>query len=223
MSKSLLKQAILKFVIGILLVGLIIFLPAGTLSFWNGWLFLSVLFIPLFIIGAILLIKNPELLKRRLNAKETRGEQGIIVKLSGVMFLLGFVLAGLDYRFDWFFLPHWVSVISSILFLISYSLYAEVLRENTYLSRTIEVQEDQKVVDTGMYGIIRHPMYTVTILMFLSIPLILGSVFSFVIFLFYPLLIVKRIKDEEEFLEKELKGYIEYKEKVKYRLFPYIW
>ena len=170
-----------------------------------------------------MIFKNPELLISRLNAKEDDSEQGIVVKLSGLMFLVGFIVAGLDYRFSWCTLPTWVSPVAAVLFLIAYGIYAEVLRENTYLSRTIEVQENQKVIDTGLYSLVRHPMYSATLLLFLSMPLVLGSVYSFIIFLLYPLLIIKRLKNEEAFLEKELQGYKEYKEKVKYRLIPFIW
>lgn len=223
MTKKLFLSAIIKFIIGVLLVGLLIFLPAGTLNFAGGWLFMGILFIPMFIAGIVMMIKNPELLRSRLNAKEDDSEQGIVVKLSGLMFLVGFIVAGLDYRFSWCTLPKWVSPVAALIFLIGYGLYAEVLRENAYLSRTIEVQENQKVIDTGLYSLVRHPMYSATLLLFLSMPLVLGSVYSFIIFLLYPLLIIKRLKNEEAFLEKELKGYKEYKEKVKYRLIPFIW
>lgn len=223
MTKKLFIQALLKFSLGIVLVGLLVFLPAGTLNFFGGWLFMGVLFIPMFCAGIVMMLKNPSLLKKRLNAKEKENEQSLVVKLSGLMFIVGFVIAGLDYRFGWCVLPKSVSIAASIVFLIAYCLYAEVLRENTYLSRTIEVQENQKVVDTGLYGIVRHPMYAVTLLLFMSMPLVLGSVFSFLIFLAYPFIIAKRIRHEEEFLEKELDGYAEYKKKVKYRLIPFIW
>lgn len=223
MSSKLFMSAILKFVLGLVLVGILIFLPAGTLHFWNGWLFVIILFVPMFFAGIVMMLKNPELLKKRLNAKEKLKDQDIVIKLSGLMFLAGFIVAGLNFRFNWHILPKTVSIVASVLFLIAYILYAEVLRENTYLSRTIEVQENQKVVDTGLYGIVRHPMYSVTLLLFLTIPLILGSVISFVIFLAYPFIIAKRIKGEEMLLEKELDGYIEYKNKVKYRLIPFIW
>ena len=188
-----------------------------------GALFIGILFIPMFIAGIVLIIKNPELLKKRLNAKETEKGQKLVILFSGIMFIAGFIVAGLNYRYNWFVLPNIVVIIASVIFLISYILYAEVLRENTYLSRTIEVQENQKVIDTGLYGIVRHPMYMATILLFLSMPLILGSIFSFVIFLVYPLIIAKRIKNEEEVLEKDLQGYTEYKEKVKYKIIPFIW
>ena len=223
MKKKLLIQAIIKFLCGALIVGLLIFLSAGTLDFWNGWLFMGVLFVPMFIAGIIMLFKSPELLRKRLNAKEESEEQKQVILYSGLMFILGFVLAGLNYRHEWIILPDIVVIIASIVFLISYILYAEVLRENEFLSRTIEVQENQTVVDTGLYGIVRHPMYMVTIFLFLSMPLILGSIISFLIFLIYPIVIVKRIKNEEKFLEQNLQGYTEYKQKVKYRLIPFIW
>ena len=223
MSYKLFFQAITKFLIGALLVGALIFVPAGSIKFLNGWIFMGVLFIPMFLFGIFLMFKNPDLLKRRLNAKEKEGEQKTVIALSGLMFISGFVVAGLNYRFGWIVLPNIVTIIASIVFVISYILYAEVLRENAYLLRTIEVEKGQKVVDTGMYGIVRHPMYIVTILLFLSIPLILGSIISFVIFLMYPFIIIKRIKNEEKVLEKDLDGYIEYEKKVKYRLIPFIW
>lgn len=223
MNKKLFLSAILKFTLGVLLVGLLVFLPAGTLNFPNGWLFMGVLFIPMFIAGIVMMVKNPQLLKSRLDAKEKDGEQSLLVKLSGLMFLIGFIIAGLDFRFSWCNLPKWVSPLATMIFLIAYGIYAEVLRENAYLSRTIEVQENQKVIDTGLYSLVRHPMYTATILLFMSMPLVLGSVYSFIIFLAYPILIIKRLKKEEEFLEKELEGYSEYKAKVKYRLIPFIW
>ena len=223
MNTKLFFQAILKFVAGVILVGLLVFLPAGTIKFFNGWLFMAILFIPMFIAGVVMLFKNPELLKKRLNAKEKEREQDLVVKLSGLMFIAGFIVAGLTHRFGWYTPGKGVIIMGTVLFLIAYALYAEVLRENAFLSRTIEVQENQTVVDTGLYGIVRHPMYSATILLFLSIPLVLGSVFSFAIFLVYPFIIAKRIKNEEELLEKELKGYKEYKEKVKYRLIPFVW
>jgi protein-S-isoprenylcysteine O-methyltransferase Ste14 len=223
MTAKLFIQAIIKFLAGFILIGLLIFLPAGTLSFFNGWLFMVILFVPMFLAGIVMMAKNPSLLKSRLNAKEKQREQNIVIKLSGIMFLLGFIVAGLDFRFNWFTLPKGVVIGGTIVFLIAYLLYAEVLRENTYLSRTIEVQENQKVIDTGLYGIVRHPMYSSTLLLFLSMPLVLGSIYSFLIFLAYPLIIAKRIKEEEKFLEKELEGYREYKQKVKYRLIPFIW
>ncbi|MBE6764529.1 MAG: isoprenylcysteine carboxylmethyltransferase family protein [Ruminococcaceae bacterium] len=223
MTIKLFIQAITKFIFGFILIGLLIFLPAGTLSFFNGWLFIAVLFVPMLLAGIVLMLKNPDLLRSRLDAKEKQREQSTVVKLSGLMFLAGFIVAGLNFRFGWYMLPRGVVIGASVVFLMSYVLYAEVLRENTYLSRTIEVQENQKVIDTGLYGIVRHPMYSATLLMFLSMPIVLGSIYSFLIFLAYPFIIAKRIKGEEEFLEKELDGYSEYKQKVRYRLIPFIW
>lgn len=223
MTTKLFIQAIAKYLLGIALVGLLIFLPAGTLSFFNGWLFMGILFVPMFFAGIVMMLKNPELLKMRLNAKEKQEEQNLVIKFSGLMFLLGFIVAGLGVRFEWYILPNKVVIASAIVFILAYILYAEVLRENTFLSRTIEVQENQKVIDTGLYGIVRHPMYSATLLLFLSIPLVLGSIYSFLIFLAYPFIIAKRIKGEEEFLERKLVGYREYKQKVKYRLLPFIW
>lgn len=223
MTIKLFIQAILKFTAGVILVGALIFLPAGSLDYFNGWLLMGILFAPMFLAGIVMMIKNPGLLKSRLNAKEKQNDQELVVKLSGLMFFAGFIVSGLGFRFGWFILPEGVSIGASAVFLLSYTLYAEVLKENTYLSRTIEVQENQKVIDTGLYGIVRHPMYSATLLLFLSMPLVLGSVYSFIIFLAYPLIIAKRIKGEEEFLEKELEGYREYKQKVKYRLIPFIW
>ena len=223
MTFKLFVGAIGKFLLGAVLVGILIFLPAGSFYFFNGWLLMAVLFIPMFLAGIVMMIKNPGLLKKRLDAKEKEKEQQAVIKLSGVMFLLGFVIAGLGHRFHWFSLPRAAVIISAAVFLTAYILYAEVLRENAYLSRTVEVQEGQKVISDGLYGIVRHPMYSATLLLFLSMPLVLGSVFSFIIFLAYPFIIAKRIKNEEEILERELEGYREYKEKVKYRLIPFIW
>lgn len=223
MTVKLFISAIFKFSLGVVLVGLLIFLPAGTFAFFNGWLFMGILFVPMFLAGLVMMAKNPKLLESRLDAKEKEAEQSLVVKLSGLMFLAGFIVAGLGVRFNWYTLPKSVVIVSAIVFLIAYILYAEVLRENTYLSRTIEVQEGQTVIDTGLYSVVRHPMYSVTLLLFLSMPLVLGSVYSFIIFLVYPFIIAKRIKHEEEFLEKELNGYKEYKQKVKYRLIPFIW
>ena len=223
MNRKLFFQAIIKYIFGIILIGALIFIPAGSLEYWNGWLFMGLLFIPMFVAGIIMMFKNPELLRKRLNAKENEPEQKQVILFSGLMFLAGFIIAGLNYKNRWIILPNEVIIISSVLFLISYILYAEVLRENTYLSRTIEVQENQKVIDTGLYGLVRHPMYAVTILLFLTMPLVLGSIVSFIIFLIYPIIIGKRIKNEEKVLERDLKGYTEYKKKVKYRLIPFIW
>ena len=223
MKKNLFAEAILKFLLGVVLVGLFLFLPAGTLRFFGGWLFMGILFVPMFGAGLVMLAKNPNLLQSRLKAKESQREQDLVVKLSGLMFIAGFVVAGLDFRFGWLPLPQWVNWVAAGLFLLAYLLYAEVLRENAFLSRTIEVQENQIVVDTGLYGIVRHPMYSATILLFLSMPLVLGSALSLICFLPYPVLIAKRLLNEEAFLEKELPGYAEYKMKVKYRLIPGIW
>ena len=223
MDKKLFIQAITKFVFGFLIIGLLLFIPAGTLNYWNAWLFIGILFVPMLIVGIILMIKSPDLLRKRLNSKEKESKQQILILLGGVIFICGFVVSGLNYRFEWIILPKWIIFIATIIFLFGYVLYAEVLRENMYLSRIIEVQENQKVIDTGLYGIVRHPMYSSTILLFLSIPLVLGSLFSFLIFLLYPIIIVKRIKNEEQVLEQGLKGYLEYKKKVKHRLIPFIW
>lgn len=216
-------QALIKFLSGLITVMLLIFVPAGTLHYINGWIFAGLLFIPMLIMGIVMSVKNPELLAKRLNSKEKDSEQKNIVKFSGLIFLIGFIVAGLNYRFKWLVIPQLTVIIASIVFLLSYLMYAEVLRENKYLSRTVEVQENQKIIDTGLYGIVRHPMYTATILMFLSIPLILGSLHSFIIFLLYPVIIVMRLKNEEKFLENNLDGYSQYKNKVKYRLIPFIW
>ena len=223
MNLKLFFQAIFKFLLGILLVGVLIFIPAGTLNYFNGYLLMGVLFVPMFIAGIIMMIKNPKLLEKRLNAKEKQKEQSIVIKLSALMFIAGFVLAGLDFRFGWIKLPSFIPYVASVLLLLSYIMWAEVLRENAYLSRTITVSEGQQVVKTGLYGIVRHPMYTATVILFLSMPLVLGSLISFFVFLIYPVLIVVRIVNEEKFLEKELAGYIEYKKEVKYRLIPFIW
>ncbi len=220
---KLLCQAIVKFLFGILIVGALVFWPAGTLSFINGWIFVAVLFIPILIMGIILFVKAPELLIKRLDSKEKEGEQKGIVSLSAIVFIVGFVVAGLDYRFEWSSISRGFEISAAVVFLLSYLLYAEVMRENAYLSRTIEVQAGQKVVDTGLYGIVRHPMYMATVIMFLSIPLILGSWYSFIVFLFYPFLMVARIKNEEKVLSEGLEGYEEYKAKVKYRMIPFIW
>ena len=223
MDKTLFIQAMTKFILGFIVIALLLFIPAGTLDYWNAWLFIGILFIPMFMVGIILMIKNPDLLRKRLNSKENESEQKSLLLLSGVMFSSGFVMSGLNYRFQWMILPKWMIVIATIIFLLAYLLYAEVLRENIYLSRIIEVQENQKVIDTGLYGIVRHPMYASTILLFLSIPLVLGSFVSFLIFLIYPVIIAKRIKNEEQVLEQGLEGYWEYKKKVKYKVIPFIW
>ena len=220
---KLFAEAIAKFALGVVLVGVLIFLPAGTLHYWGGWLLMGILFVPMFAAGLVMLAKNPDLLRSRLDAKEKQKDQQLVVKLSGLMFLAGFVVAGLGVRFGWYILPRWVSLCAAAAFLLAYVLYAEVLRENTYLSRTIEVQQGQKVIDTGLYGMVRHPMYSATLLLFLAMPLVLGSVYAFVIFLAYPFIIAARIRGEEAFLEQELEGYAAYKQKVKCRLVPLIW
>lgn len=220
---KLLLDAVVKFVCGVLLVGLLLFLPAGTLYYPQGMLFSVVLFVPILIMGIVLFIKAPELLKKRLNNREKETAQKGVVAASGLIFIIGFVLAGLDFRFGWSKLPLVVTLVAIILFLFSYILLAFVLRQNEYLSRTIEVQENQKVVDTGLYGVVRHPMYMATIIMFLSMPIILGSLVSFIIFLAYPIVIAIRIKNEEHILSEQLDGYAEYKQKVKYKVIPFIW
>ena len=216
-------EALVKFACGLILVGLLIFLPAGTLAYGNGWLLVGLLFVPMLIVGFVMLRKAPRFLKKRLDAKEKQSAQKGVLALSGLMFIAGFVTAGLDYRFGWSEMPLWVTVAASVLFVVAYILYAEVMRENAYLSRTIRVEEGQTVVDTGLYGIVRHPMYAVTILLFTAMPLVLGSWYALIAFAFYPAIIIIRLKDEEELLTRELSGYAEYKQKVKYRLFPYIW
>lgn len=223
MTGKLFAQAMLKFFAGVVLVGVLIFLPAGTLAYDNGWLLMGLLFVPMFLAGLVMMAKNPRLLESRLEAKEKLEEQSLVVKLSGLMFLLGFVTAGLGVRFGWYQLPGGVVIGACVAFLLAYAFYGEVLRENTYLSRTIEVQQGQTVIDTGLYGLVRHPMYSATLLLFLSMPLVLGSVYAFVIFLAYPFIIAKRIRSEEAFLEENLEGYRAYKEKVRYRLIPFVW
>ena len=223
MDNKLLTQALAKFFLGVLLLGILIFLPAGSFHYWQGWLLMGILFVPMFVAGLVMLAKNPDLLRKRLNAKEQEEEQKTVVKLSGLLFIAAFVVAGLNWRFDWWVLPDWAVWIAAGLFLASYLLYAEVLRENTYLSRTIEVQENQKVIDTGLYGVVRHPMYMATTVLFLAMPLVLASPISFVIMLGYIPVIAKRIKNEEDVLEQGLEGYAEYKKKVKYRMIPFIW
>lgn len=220
---KLLLNGLIKLICGFLIIGLLIFLPAGTINYSDGLIFICLLFIPILIMGIVLFIKSPKLLKKRLNGKEKDNTQKSVVALSALIFLAGFIVAGLDFRFGWTYIPKTVKIISAIVFLLSYGIYAEVLRENAYLSRTIEVQDNQKVIDTGLYSVVRHPMYSATILMFLSIPLILGSLISFVIFLGYPLIIAIRIKNEEKLLTAELKGYSEYKQKVKYKILPFVW
>mgnify|MGYP003306229909 CR=1 FL=1 len=219
----LLTSACIRFFAGLILVGLLIFLPAGTLHYPCGWLFMAVLFVPMFIAGTVMFSRSPELLEKRLNAKEKEAEQKSVVALSGIMFVAAFVVAGLDFRYSWTAMPAWTVCAATVFFLLAYVMYAEVLRENVYLSRTIEVQENQKVIDTGLYGIVRHPMYSATILLFLSMPVVLGSLPSFVIMLAYIPIIAKRIRNEEEVLRKGLAGYEEYCRKVKYRIIPFVW
>lgn len=223
MNMKLFIQAILKFISGVVLVSLLIFLPAGSFSYFGGLLLSFILFVPMFVAGIVLMVINPDLLRKRFDSKEKQKEQGIVIALSGVMFLVGFIVAGLGYRYNWYMLPKYIQIIGAVVFIIAYLIYAEVLRENIYLSRTIQVFENQKVIDTGLYGIVRHPMYSATILLFMSMPIVLGSLYSLIIFMVYPLIISLRIKSEEELLEKDLKGYKEYKNKVKYKLIPFIW
>ena len=220
---KLLANGLVKFTCGLLMAGLLMFLPAGTFYYTYGWLLIGLLFAPMLIAGFVMFFKTPDFLEKRLDVKEKQGTQKGVIALSGLMFIAGFVLAGLDFRFGWSEMPLWVTITASVLFLIAYALYAEVMRENAYLSRTIKVEEGQTVVDTGMYAVVRHPMYSVTLLLFLMIPLVLGSWYSLIAFAFYPAIIIVRLKDEEELLTRELKGYAEYKEKVKYRLIPFIW
>lgn len=223
LDRKLIIQAIAKYLSGLLLVSVLLFIPAGTIYYWNAWLFIGVLFVPMLIAGIVLSIKNPGLLRKRLNAKEKESEQKKVILLSSLMFIGGFIVAGLDYRFKWLVLPEWLVIAAIAVLLFGYLLFAEVLRENAYLSRVVEVQEGQKVVDSGLYGIVRHPMYASTILLFLSMPLVLGSLFSFLIFLIYPVITVMRIRNEEKVLEKNLEGYSEYKKRIMYRLIPFIW
>ena len=223
MTVKLFIEAMVKFTLGVVIIGALIFLPAGTFAFAGGWLLMGILFVPMFLAGIVMMAKDPSLLASRLEAKEKEKTQSIVVKLSGLMFIVGFVLAGLDFRFGWVKLPFNVNIVASIVFVVAYVIYAEVLRENTYLSRTIKVVDGQKVISTGLYGIVRHPMYFATILLFMAMPLVLGSLVSFVVFLAYPFIISARIKNEEEVLSRELDGYEEYKKKVKYRMIPFIW
>ena len=223
MTTKLFFQALTKFVFGLLLVGLLLFLPAGTFAYWQAWLFIGILFVPMFIAGIVLIVRQPELLRKRLDAKEQQQEQKWVVALSGLMFIAVFVVAGLSHRFGWYMLPDWAVFVATVVFLAAYALYAEVMRENAWLSRTIEVQHNQQVVSTGLYGIVRHPMYSATLLLFLSMPLVLASPWSFAIMLLYIPIIALRIRNEEQVLERELKGYTEYKQRVKYKLIPFIW
>ena len=220
---KLLINALIKFFCGLLMVGLLIFLPAGTLSYANGWLLIGLLFVPMLIAGFVMFFKSPEFLAKRLDAKEKQATQKGVLAFSGLMFIAGFVVAGMDFRFGWSKMPQAVVIVASVLFLVAYGLYAEVMRENAYLSRTIKVEEGQKVIDTGLYGIVRHPMYMATILLFLMIPLVLGSWYALIVFAFYPVIIIVRLTDEEALLTRELSGYAAYKQKVKYRIIPFIW
>lgn len=220
---KLLINALMKFTVGLVFVGALLFLPAGTFAYMNAWLFIGLLFVPMFILGAVLFVKSRNLLEKRLDVKEKMGSQRGVVSLSGVVFIVGFVIAGLDFRFSWSNIPLWAVILFSVLLIFSYALYAEVMRENSYLSRTVQVSENQKVVDTGLYSVLRHPMYLATVIMFLSIPIVLGSLWSFLCFFFYIPLIAVRINEEEKLLEKELSGYSEYKKRVKYKMIPFIW
>jgi protein-S-isoprenylcysteine O-methyltransferase Ste14 len=223
MDTKLLTQALTKFFLGVVILGLLIFLPAGSFRYWQGWLLMGILFVPMCVAGFVMMARNPELLRKRLDAKEKEAEQKTVVAVSGLLFIAAFVVAGLNWRFHWWVLPDWAVWVAAGLFLASYLLYAEVLRENTFLSRTIEVQENQKVIDTGLYGIVRHPMYMATTVLFLAMPLVLASPISFFIMLGYIPVIAKRISNEEKVLEEGLEGYTDYKKKVKYRILPYIW
>ena len=223
MDAKLFSQAIVKFLGGLLILGLLLFLPAGSFGFWQGWLLMGILFIPMLIAGLIMMKKSPDLLRKRLDAKEEQPEQKAVIAFSGLMFLAAFIVAGLNFRFGWFMLPDWVSYAAAVVFLLAYALYAEVLRENVWLSRTVEVQENQKVIDTGLYGVVRHPMYMTTLLLFLAMPLVLGSILSFIIMLAYLPIIAKRIRNEEQVLEEGLPGYREYKKRVRYKVIPHVW
>ena len=223
MDRALLKQALVKFFLGVVVLDTLLFVPAGSFRYWQGWLLMGILFVPMFIAGFVLMARNPDLLRKRLNAKEEEKEQKTVVALSGLLFIVAFVVAGLNWRFRWCILPDWAVWVAAGLFLASYLLYAKVLRENTYLSRTIEVQEGQKVIDTGLYGVVRHPMYMATTVLFLVMPLVLASPISFLVMLLYIPVIVKRIRNEESVLEAGLPGYTEYKQRVRYRLLPFIW
>jgi len=223
MTKKLLFQAIVKYISGLALFGVLLFVPAGTIRYPNGWLLIIVLFVPMLIAGIVMMFKNPELLKKRLNAKEEEKAQKVVIAFSGIMFLAAFVVAGLNFRWKWFLLPRWAVILGTVIFLLAYAVYAEVLRENTFLSRTVEVQENQTVIDTGLYGLVRHPMYSATLFLFLSMGIILGSLLSFAILFLYIPMIAKRMKNEEKVLEEGLEGYQEYKSKVKYKVIPFVW
>lgn len=223
MTVKLFFQAIVKFAAGLILVGLLLFLPAGTFAFWQAWLLIGILFVPMLIAGFVMMFRDPELLRKRLNAKEEQKEQKAVIALSGIMFLAAFVIAGLNFRFKWLVMPNWTVIIGTVIFLLAYAMYAEVLRENAYLSRTIEVQEDQKVIDTGLYGIVRHPMYSATLFLFISMGFVLASPISVAILLLYIPIIAKRMKNEEKVLEEGLEGYIDYKKRIKYKVIPFVW
>lgn len=223
MDKKLFWSAMVKFLSGLLLVGLLLFLPAGSFAYWQGWLLIGILFVPMFAAGLVMMAKNPDLLRKRLDAKEEQAEQKQVIAWSGLMFFTAFLLAGLNFRFGWLALPRWLVWTAAVIFLLGYLLYAQVLRENSYLARTIQVQEQQKVIDTGLYAIVRHPMYAATVLLFLAMPLVLGSIFSFAVMLLYLPLIAKRIRNEEQVLAQGLAGYADYQKRVKYRLFPGLW
>ena len=223
MDKDLLIKALTKFLLGVIVLGLLLFFPAGSLHYWQGWLLMGILFVPMAVVGIVMMARNPELLRKRLNAKEKEAEQKSVVAMSGLLFVTAFVLAGLNWRFCWWVLPNWMVWMAAGLFIASYLLYVEVMRENTYLSRTVEVQDNQEVIDTGLYGIVRHPMYMATTVMFLTMPLVLGSPISFLIMLGYIPVIAKRIANEEEVLEKGLEGYQNYKKKVRYKMIPFLW
>ena len=223
MTVKLFIQALSKFLVGLMLVGLLLFIPAGTFAYWQAWLFICILFVPMLLVGIWTMAKQPELLRKRLSAKEEQNEQKWVVALSGLLFVAMFVVAGLNFRFGWLLMPDWMTYVAAGIFLLGYALYAEVMRENVWLSRTVEVQQGQKVIDTGLYGIVRHPMYSATLVLFLSMPLVLNSVWSFVLMLLYVPIIVKRIRNEEVVLGRDLAGYKEYKQRVRYRIIPYIW
>ena len=223
MDAKLFGQGIIKFVCGFVIIGILLFVPAGSFGFWQGWLLMGILFVPMFVAGLIMMKRSPDLLRKRLSTKEEQSEQKTVLLLSGFMFIAAFVVAGLNFRFGWLTLPNWIPILFAVVFLLAYALYAEVMRENAYLSRTVEVQENQQVVDTGLYGIVRHPMYMTTLLLFLSMPLVLGSVISFLIMLLYLPIITKRMRNEEQVLAEGLPGYAEYMKKIKYRVIPFIW
>lgn len=223
MDAKLFGQGIIKFVCGVVIIGILLFVPAGSFGFWQGWLLMGILFVPMFVAGLIMMKCSPDLLRKRLSAKEEQSEQKTVLLLSGFMFIAAFVVAGLNFRFGWLTLPNWIPILFAVVFLLAYALYAEVMRENAYLSRTVEVQENQQIVDTGLYGIVRHPMYMTTLLLFLSMPLVLGSVISFLIMLLYLPIITKRMRNEEQVLAEGLPGYAEYMKKIKYRVIPFIW